>query len=83
MHLSPITHRKTTACHSQTNWVNESFHKTIADMLSGHVYVEHKTWDTTLSYVTFTYNMAVHETTGVTPCLLIHGREAITMLDAM
>ncbi|KAM7297650.1 uncharacterized protein ISCGN_022801 [Ixodes scapularis] len=74
---------RTTAYHPQTNGLTERLNKTIADMISMYVDVEHKTWDEVLPYVTFAYNTAVQETTGVTPFQLVHGRKVTTMLDAM
>ncbi|KAM7313144.1 DDE-type integrase/transposase/recombinase [Ixodes scapularis] len=81
--LSHTSHRRTTAYHPQTNGLTERLNKTIADMISMYVDVEHKTWDEVLPYVTFAYNTAVQEATGVTPFQLVHGREVTTMLDAM
>uniref|UniRef100_A0A6G5ABD6 Putative polyprotein n=1 Tax=Rhipicephalus microplus TaxID=6941 RepID=A0A6G5ABD6_RHIMP len=81
--LSGTTHRKTTAYHSQTNGLTERLNKTIEDMLSMYVDVEHKNWDTILPYITFAYNTAKQETTRMTPFSLVHGREVRTMLDAM
>ncbi|KAM7281938.1 DDE-type integrase/transposase/recombinase [Ixodes scapularis] len=39
------SHRRTTAYHPQTNGLTERLNKTIADMISMYVDVEHKTWD--------------------------------------
>ena len=83
LRLSHTSHRRTTAYHPQTNGLTERLNKTIADMISMYVDVEHKTWDEVLPYVTFAYNTAVQETTGVTPFHLVHGRKVTTMLDAM
>lgn len=81
--LSYTNHRKTTAYHPQTNGLTERLNKTIADMLSMYVDVQHKTWDQVLPYVTFAYNTAIQETTRFTPFRLVYGREVQTMLDAM
>ncbi|KAM7303021.1 DDE-type integrase/transposase/recombinase [Ixodes scapularis] len=83
LRLSHTSHRRTTAYHPQTNGLTERLNKTIADMISMYVDVEHKTWDEVLPYVTFAYNTAVQETTGFTPFQLVHGRKVTTMLDAM
>ncbi|KAM7290794.1 DDE-type integrase/transposase/recombinase [Ixodes scapularis] len=83
LRLSHTSHRRTTAYHPQTNGLTERLNKTIADMISMYVDVEHKTWDEVLPYVTFAYNTAVQETTGVTPFQLVHGRKVTTMLDVM
>lgn len=83
LRLSNTHHRKTTAYHPQTNGLTERLNKTMADMISMYVDVEHRTWDDILPYVTFAYNTATQETTGFSPFRLVHGREVITMLDAM
>ncbi|KAM7289839.1 DDE-type integrase/transposase/recombinase [Ixodes scapularis] len=83
LRLSHTSHRRTMAYHPQTNGITERLNKTIADMISMYVDVEHKTWDEVLPYVTFAYNTAVQETTGVAPFQLVHGRKVTTMLDAM
>lgn len=81
--LSGTAHRKTTAYHPQTNGLTERLNKTIEDMLSMYVDIEHKNWDDILPYITFAYNTARQETTRMTPFRLVHGREVRTMLDAM
>lgn len=81
--LTGTSHRKSTAYHPQTNGLTERLNKTLADMLSMYVDVEHKCWDEILPYVTFAYNTARQETTRMTPFALLYGREAETMLDAM
>lgn len=83
MKLTYTDHRRTTAYHPQTNGLTERLNKTIADMISMYVNVEHNNWDDVLPYVVFAYNTAVQETTGFTPFRLVHGREVTTMLDAM
>uniref|UniRef100_UPI00292D4351 DDE-type integrase/transposase/recombinase n=1 Tax=Bradyrhizobium sp. 33ap4 TaxID=3061630 RepID=UPI00292D4351 len=83
LRLSHTVHRRTTAYHPQTNGLTERLNKTLADMISMYIDVEHRTWDEILPYVTFAYNTAVQETTGFTPFRLVHGRDASTMLDAM
>ncbi|KAM7285125.1 DDE-type integrase/transposase/recombinase [Ixodes scapularis] len=77
LRLSHTSHRRTTAYHPQTNGLTERLNKTIADMISMYVDVEHKTWDEVLPYVTFAYNTAVQETTGFTPFQLVHGRKVV------
>lgn len=83
LRLSHTSHRKTTAYHPQTNGLTERLNKTIADMISMYVDVQHKTWDEILPYITFAYNTATQETTRFTPFRLVYGREARTMLDVM
>ncbi|GBM02378.1 Retrovirus-related Pol polyprotein from transposon 412 [Araneus ventricosus] len=81
--LCNVDHRMTTAYHPQTNGLTERFNKTLADMLSMYVDVEQRNWDQILPFVTFAYNTARQETTGLTPFYLLHGREAETTLDTI
>ncbi|UYV74185.1 hypothetical protein LAZ67_11002341, partial [Cordylochernes scorpioides] len=78
-----IIHRTTTAYHPQTNGLTERLIKTMADMLSMYVDVNHKDWNMILPFVTFAYNTARQESTGFTPFFLAHGREAETPLDLL
>lgn len=84
MRMTHTDHRKTTAYHPQSNGLTERLNRTLADMLSMYVDVEHKMWDEILPYVTFAYNTAVQETTRATPLQLVYyGRAVTTTLDAM
>lgn len=60
--LSNTRHRKTTAYHSQSNGLTKRLNKTITDMISVYIDVQHKTWDRILPYVTFAYDTAAQET---------------------
>lgn len=81
--LSCTSHRRTTAYHPQANGLTERLNKTVADMLSMYVDVDHRNWDSILPYVTFAYNTAAQETTRFTPFRLVHGPDILTMLDSM
>lgn len=83
MQLTHTSHRKTTAYHPQTNGLTERLNRTLTDMLSIYVDLEHRTWDKILPYATFAYNTALQETTQVTPFQLVFGRTVTTPLDAM
>lgn len=83
LQLTHSSHRKSTAYHPQTNGLTERLNRTLADMLSMYVDVEHKMWDEILPYVTFAYNTAVQETTQFTPFELVYGRHVTSTLDAM
>lgn len=83
MRMTHTDHRKTTAYHPQSNGLTERLNRTLADMLSMYVDVEHKMWDEILPYVTFAYNTAVQEPTRATPFQLVYGRAVTTTLDAM
>lgn len=81
--LTRTSHRRTTAYHPQTNGLTERLNRTLADMISMYVDVEHRTWDEVLPYATFAYNTAEQETTRLAPFQLVYGRPVTTMLDAM
>lgn len=81
--LTHTSHRKTTAYHPQANGLTERLNRTLTDMLSIYVDIEHRTWDDILPYATFAYNTAVQETTRKTPFELVFGRAVVTPLDAM
>lgn len=81
--MTNTSHRKSTAYHPQTNGLTERLNRTIADMLSMYVDLEHKTWDQILPYATCAYNTAPQETTRVTPFQLVYGRTVTATLDAM
>lgn len=76
-------HRKTTGYRPQTNRLTERLNRTLTDMLSIYVDLEHRTWDKILPYATFAYNTALQDTTKVTPFQLVYGRTVTTPLDAM
>lgn len=73
----------TTAYHLQTNGLTERLDRTLADMISMCVDVEHKNWDDILPYVTLVYNMARQETTQKVPFSLVYGHDVTTTLDPM
>ncbi|XP_053400623.1 uncharacterized protein LOC128557349 [Mercenaria mercenaria] len=59
----------------------ERFNKTVTTMLSMFVKEHHRDWDEYLQYVMMAYRSAEHETTGMTPNLLMLGRETSAPLD--
>ena len=52
-------------------------------MLSAFVSSNHKDWDEHLPYVMMAYRSTEHETTGMTPNMLMFGREVSMPLDLM
>ncbi|GBO40120.1 Retrovirus-related Pol polyprotein from transposon 17.6 [Araneus ventricosus] len=81
--LCNVDLRMSTAYHPQTNGLTERFNKTLAYLLSMYVDVEQRNWDQILPFVTFAYNTALQETTGLKTFYLLHGREAETTLDTI
>jgi hypothetical protein len=65
----------TTAFHPQCNGMVERFMHTMADMLALAVHDEPHNWHLWLPHVAYAYNTKPHTATGVSPFLLLHGRE--------
>ena len=61
----------------------ERFNRTLTTMLSGFVNEHHKDWDVHLPFVMMAYRSSMHETTGLTPNMMMLGREVSTPLDLM
>ena len=52
-------------------------------MLTAYVSTNQRDWDDQLPYVTMAYRSAEHETTGMSPNMLMFGRKVSTPLDLM
>ncbi len=61
----------------------ERFNRTLAAMLSAFVDENHRNWDEQLPYVMMAYRACDHETTGLSPNILMLGRETTTPLDIL
>ena len=59
----------------------ERFNRTLCAMLSAFVNENHRDWDDQLPFVMMAYRSSEHETTGVTPNLMMLGRETTIPLD--
>lgn len=81
--LLDIQKTHTTPYHPQSDGMVERFNRTLTAMLSGFVNEHHTDWDVHLPYVMMAYRSAQHETTGMTPNMLMLGRETATPLDLM
>lgn len=81
--LLDIQKTHTTPYHPQSDGMVERFNRTLTTMLSGFVNEHHTDWDVHLPYVMMAYRSAQHETTGMTPNMLMLGRETATPLDLM
>lgn len=67
----------TTAYHQMANGLTERLNKTFAGMMSHYTAEDQKNWDTATPQITFAYNTATQDTTGVSPFLLVYGREPV------
>ena len=81
--LLGIHKTRTTPYHPQSDGMVERFNRTLAAMLSAYVSTNQKDWDDQLPYVTMAYRSSEHETTGLSPNMLMFGREVSTPLDLM
>ncbi len=81
--LFGIEKTRTTPYHPQSDGMVERFNRTLATMLTAYVSTNQTDWDDQLSYVLMAYRSAEHETTGMSPNMLMFGREVSTPLDLM
>ena len=81
--LLGIHKTRTTPYHPQSDGMVERFNRTLAAMLSAYVSTNQRDWDEQLPYVTMAYRSTEHETTGLSPNMLMVGREVSTPLDLM
>ncbi len=78
-----IDKTRTTPYHPQSDGMVERFNKTLATMLSAYVQENQRNWDELIPYVMMAYRSSEHETTGMTPNMLMMGREVSTPLDLL
>ena len=81
--LFGIEKTRTTPYHSQSDGMVERFNHTLATMLTAYVSSNQKAWDEQLPYAMMAFRSADHETTGMSPNMLMFGREVSTPLDLM
>ena len=81
--LLGIDKTRTTPYHPQSDGMVERFNRTLATMLTAYVSTNQRDWDDQLPYVMMAYRSAEHETTGMSPNMLMFGREVSTPLDLM
>ena len=81
--LLDIEKTRTTPLHPQSDGQVERFNRTLVEMLRGKIKEDQKDWDLQLPACMMAYRSAVHESTGVSPNLLMLGREMEVPLDVM
>ena len=79
--LLQIEKTRTTPYHPQSDGMVERFNRTLVKMLSMFVDDNHRNWDEQIPYVMMAYRATEHETTGMSPNMLMLGRETSTPLD--
>ena len=79
--LLQIKKTRTTPYHPQSDGMVERFNRTLTTMLNMFVKENHKDWDEQIPYVMMAYRATEHETMGLSPNMLMLGRETSTPLD--
>uniref|UniRef100_A0A3B5QEI9 Integrase catalytic domain-containing protein n=1 Tax=Xiphophorus maculatus TaxID=8083 RepID=A0A3B5QEI9_XIPMA len=74
------THRLTTAYHPQTN-ATERVNRTLKTAIRAYVSDKHTAWDRFLPQICFALRTAPHDSTGLSPSMMLYGRELDTPLD--
>lgn len=73
-------HRLTTAYHPQTN-ATERVNPTLKTAIRAYVGDKHTSWDRYIPQICFALRNAPHESTGLSPSMMLYGRELETPLD--
>ena len=78
-----IHRTRTTALHPQSDGMVERYNRTLENQLATFVQDHQKDWDLHLPLLLMSYRSAVHETTKLTPAMLMFGRELRVPLDLL
>ena len=81
--LLDIEKTRTTPLHPQSDGQVERFNRTLIEMLREKIQQDQTDWDLQLPTCMMAYRGAVHESTGVSPNLLMLGRELEVPLDVI
>ena len=79
--ISGITHKLSSAYHSQTNELTERFNRTLCKSLARTAAKHDKQWDLFVHASLFAYRTMKHNTTHQTPFFLVYGRQAIMPVE--
>ncbi|MES9884745.1 MAG: reverse transcriptase domain-containing protein [Sedimenticola sp.] len=72
---------RTTPYHPQSNGMVERFNRTLRAMLTKLVSTDQRDWDVKLPLVMLAYRSSEHESTGMSPSMLMFGREVDLPVD--
>ena len=81
--LFQIDKTRTTSQRPQSNGCVERYNRTLASMLTKYAEHEQRTWDEYLPQVMMAYRSSIHSSTGMTPNLLMLGRNVMMPLDVV
>ena len=73
LHAFGVSKSRTTPYHPQGDGMVERFNRTLLQLLRAYVDSQND-WETYLPYVLYAYRTSQHTTTGVSPFLLLYGR---------
>jgi len=73
LHAFGVRKSRTTSYHPQGDGMVERFNRTLLQLLRSYVSSQ-SDWETYLPYVLYAYRTSQHTTTGVSPFLLLYGR---------
>lgn len=76
--LLGIDKRQTTPYHPACNGAVERLNQTASKLLSHYVSRDQQDWDLWIPFAVFSYNTAVHESSGDSPFYLLYGRDPDT-----
>lgn len=79
--LLGISKTRTTPYHPQSDGMVERFNRTLQDMLAKLVNDNRSNWDEILDYVMAAYRATPHDSTGLTPNMMMLGRESHLPVD--
>lgn len=79
--LYDIQKTRTTPYHPEGNGQCERFNRTLHDLLRALPSEKKQRWSNYLPQVTFSYNTAIHQSTGETPHFLMFGQEPHLPVD--
>ena len=73
--LLKIDKLRTTPYHPECNGEVERLNKTLKQMISAYIEKQHTDWNLYLPYLNYAYNVAIHESTGMSPFEIIFGHK--------
>lgn len=76
-----IDKTRTTVMRPQSDGMAERYMRTVVNMLASFVSEHQRDWDQYIPLVMMAYRSSEHETTGVTPCQMMFGREINLPVD--